>query len=390
MDAIGCFQDLMTMLCQAMGREVYGDRRRVETLAWAVVGLLSSQRVALSAWGEAVVSRARLAASHTRRFARWVDNPRIRPMALYEPILLAALQPWPTDQRLRVALDSSHLPDGLLLVRVALIYRGRAVPVCWRVVRHASATIAYEVYEPLLQTTARWLSRFPTIELSADRGFFHQRLIEFCACQHWHFRLRAPSDTLVWLAEQWEKTLTQLTPRRGAAHFYQQVKVMKSQLGPFHLALAHPAWTEKEDPWYVFSDEPTSLATFDEYGLRFDIEEGFLDDKSGGFQVEDCELKEPQSWERLFLILAVATLYLTSMGATVVTKGWRRWVDSHWERGLSYFQLGWRWLRQQALKCWPRLASLALDPAPDPQPACASRRQFALPPHTWAISCFPP
>ncbi|NEQ63373.1 MAG: transposase, partial [Moorea sp. SIO4A1] len=35
--------------------------------------------------------------------------------------------------------------------------------------------------------------------------------------------------------------------------------------------------------WYIVSDEPTTLQTFREYGLRFDIEESFLDDKSNGF-----------------------------------------------------------------------------------------------------------
>ena len=32
----------------------------------------------------------------------------------------------------------------------------------------------------------------------------------------------------------------------------------------------------------VVSDEPTGAKTLDEYGLRFEIEESFLDEKSGG------------------------------------------------------------------------------------------------------------
>ncbi|NEP30304.1 MULTISPECIES: hypothetical protein [unclassified Moorena] len=33
------------------------------------------------------------------------------------------------------------------------------------------------------------------------------------------------------------------------------------------------------------------LLTFREYGLRFDIEESFLDDKSNGFELESCEIR---------------------------------------------------------------------------------------------------
>jgi hypothetical protein len=34
--------------------------------------------------------------------------------------------------------------------------------------------------------------------------------------------------------------------------------------------------------WAIVSDEPTCLHTFQEYALRFDIEEAFLDDQSNG------------------------------------------------------------------------------------------------------------
>ena len=43
--------------------------------------------------------------------------------------------------------------------------------------------------------------------------------------------------------------------------------------------------------WAVVSDEPADIHTFDEYGLRFDQEENFLDDKSAGFQIESSEIR---------------------------------------------------------------------------------------------------
>jgi hypothetical protein len=43
-------------------------------------------------------------------------------------------------------------------------------------------------------------------------------------------------------------------------------------------------------PGRLSSDEPTDLSTLDEYAFRFDIEETFLDEKSGGFQLESSEL----------------------------------------------------------------------------------------------------
>jgi len=169
------------------------------------------------------------------------------------------------------------------------------------------------------------------------------------------------------------------------AQFYHNVSLFGTAIGPVHLVVAQPA-DAPDDPWYIASDELTSQLTLDEYGLRFDIEESFLDDKSGGFQVQTSELQTPEALERLFLVLAIATLHFTSIGLEVVRAGVRRWVDTHWDRGLSYFKIGWRWLVQQYRRAWRTFATFWLDPAPDPAPAIASRRQAALPRQQWVVA----
>ncbi len=73
----------------------------------------------------------------------------------------------------------------------------------------------------------------------------------------------------------------------------------------------------------------------------YTIEETFLDDKSNGFQVEATKLDDAPAIARLFLVLAVATLHFTSVGVVVVRRKTRRWVDTHWDRGMSYLKIGW-------------------------------------------------
>jgi len=121
----------------------------------------------------------------------------------------------------------------------------------------------------------------------------------------------------------------------------------------------------------VVSDEPTDATTLDAYGLRFDIEEAFLDEKSGGYQIHLSELATPEALERLLLILAIATVHWTSTGGSRVQAGKWRWVDAHWGRGLSYLKSGWRWRWQASQRGWPRFSPFWLDPAPDPLPVLA-------------------
>jgi hypothetical protein len=113
-----------------------------------------------------------------------------------------------------------------------------------------------------------------------------------------------------------------------------------------------------------------------------------LDDKSNGFQVEASKLDDESVISRLFLILAVATLHFTSVGVGVVKSKIRRWVDTHWDRGMSYLKIGWKWLRQQHRRGWPTFAPFAIDSAPDPEPAIASRSQSAQLKRQWLVSCF--
>ena len=63
-----------------------------------------------------------------------------------------------------------------------------------------------------------------------------------------------------------------------------------------------------DEYWYVISDEPTAVQTLEEYGLRFDIEENFLDDKSNGFQLESSLIRSAKALERLCFVLAMTTL----------------------------------------------------------------------------------
>jgi hypothetical protein len=79
----------------------------------------------------------------------------------------------------------------------------------------------------------------------------------------------------------------------------------------------------------------------------------------------------------LCLVLAVATLYLTSTGTGVVDQGNRRQVDPHWFRGNSYFKIGWHWLRKALVQGWGLPTTLALKSALDPSPCISSKSQAA-------------
>ena len=114
----------------------------------------------------------------------------------------------------------------------------------------------------------------------------------------------------------------------------------------------------------------------DKYGLRFDIEENFLDDKSNGFQLEASLIRSADVLTRLGFVLAITTLYLVAQGTEVVKQNQRRWVNPHWFRGHSYLKIGWNWVKRALSHGWALLTKLSLNGELDPDPARASLNQY--------------
>ena len=365
---------LYDTLVQVLGQQTtWGDLRRLKTLAWMMVGLIQAGGISLPAWAPYVVSRAQYAQSTVRRFRRWLDNDKIDALALYGPLIEQALGPW-GEPVLYVALDTSMLWNTYCLIRLSVIYRGRAVPLVWCVCQHGSAQVAFKVYQDLLEKAALLLPRRCKVILLADRGFADTELMAHLHHLGWHWRIRIKRSFWLYRRGRPRCKVERLAVARGQACCWQQVSITEQRYGPVSLAVAQ-SW-QGQAVWYVLSDEPVDGKTFEEYGLRFDIEENFLDDKSNGFQLESSLIRSAEALTRLCLVLAVTTLYLVAQGTEVVNQGKRRWVDPHWFRGQSYLKIGWNWVKLVLSRGWKLNPTLHLASACDPEPAMASKRQY--------------
>jgi hypothetical protein len=363
------YDTLVHVLCQ---HRHWRDLRHLKTLAWMMVGLIHSGSISLCAWAPYVVSRACYSQSTVRRFRRWLDNDRIEVHALYGPLMQQALIGW-GDKTLYVALDTSMLWNTYCMVRWSVIYRGRAVPLVWCVIDHRSAAVAYEVYKVLLEKAATLVPFACSVVCLADRGFADTELMQHLQRLGWHFRIRIKSNFWIYRPGHGGCQVRAISLAPGQARFWQSVWLTGKRCGPVHLAVALPVGSDEY--WYVISDEPTAVETLEEYGLRFDIEENFLDDKSNGFQLESSLIRSAKALERLCFVLAMTTLYLVSLGTSVVKQGNRRLVDPHWFRGTSYLKIGWKWVSYALSRGYALTTSVSLSSERDPEPATASKKQ---------------
>lgn len=349
------------------------------TFAWMITGLLLSTQVSVPCWLAHIVSKANFAQSVERRVMRWLHNAAIDPVALYRPLITRALRGW-GPHRLTLALDTSMLFERFCLIRIAVLFRGRAVPLISQVIEHHSAQVSLTQLLPVLTEAQTLLERvgITDVRLLADRGFCDTKLMDWLSTAGWHYRIRIKSNLI--LAAPSNKRLgkvndVRLQPREMRC--FHNVRLTGKHYGPVHVALGRP--TDGPGQWQVVSDEPTGRETFDEYGERFQIEQGFLDDKSGLFGLEDSKLRDAPCLSRLVLVVGTATLFLVSEGVQAVDQGRRRQLDPHWERGLSYLKIGLRAIHYALSRGHAVLRHLILCGEPDPEPL-GFRKKMPPPP----------
>jgi hypothetical protein len=374
-DSLTLYDTLFSVVRKAQPHE---DARRLRVFVWAVVGLLVEKTICLPLIALAIVSTAK-AASRIRRVRRFLANPHVSVRAYYDGLIRGALADW-AGQRIFLILDTTTVAGRLCILRVSLVYRGRAIPLCWQVYERKGVALPFKLYREVLGHVRTLLPPGVTVVLLGDRGFRGVALMRWCRSRHvgWHFRLRLKGNQRITLSDGRTWLLRELGLQPGMKGFLQEVRLGEGRYGPIHLAMA---WSEKTkaQAWYIASDEPTEETTLGEYGLRMEIEEELLDDKSGGFQLEETQLADAESISHLLLVMSVAYLHLVSLGTLVVAAGLRPSVDGHWARGLSYFQIGWRWLRQSLYHDAPFLRLFRLVPGRDPDPVPLSRARRTQP-----------
>ena len=348
----------------------YRDLRHLKTLVWMIVGLIYSGKISLSEWECYIPSRAKKAQSFERRWQRFVGNQRIRVKSLYIPLVLGAIKNW-HSQRLYLALDTTMLWNRFCIIHLSIVCGGRAVPFLWKVLEHKSSTVAFVEYKLMLRLAARLLSGYPNIMLLADRGFANHELVNWLQNSTWHYCLRLPCDVILHGVRKHPIELKYLCPPKAEAVLCQNVGLWLDGKYRCNAVLANVKGVK--EPWAVITDENPSLQTLWQYGLRFCVEELFLDSKSGVFQLEDSKIRHAKALERLYLIVALALLFATCHGMTLQLKGLRTQVDPHWKRGLSYLKIGLRWLKGVLHKGRDLLFPTALL-SQDIQPCFASKR----------------
>ena len=233
----------------------------------------------------------------------------------FAPLLRWVVAWWdPACPRIALAMDASTLGQRFTILTISVVVRGCAIPVAWKVVEATRAGAWRPHWIALFEALDGSIPADWTVIVLADRGLYARWLFTTIQARGWHPYLRInrqghyrPAGAATF------RPLNQVITRVGQAWAGVVTCFATPERQLDCTLLAH--WEAGyRDPWLILTDLPPSAADVAWYGLRAWIECGYKDSKRGGWQWHQTKMTSPGRAERLWLVIAVATLWTVSVG----------------------------------------------------------------------------
>ena len=231
----------------------------------------------------------------------------------FVPLLAWVVGQWEGTQ-LALALDATTLGTRFTVLALSVVYRGCAIPVAWTVLAATAKHAWRREWLRMLRQVRRAIPRAWTVLVLADRGLYARWLFRRLTRLGWHPLLRINTGgTFRPTGQVRGVPLKTLVPEPGTTWQGTGIafKGRHRQLHCTLLACWEPGY---KDPWLILTDLPPEASTACWYGLRAWIEQGFKITKRAGWQWQRTRMTQPDRAARLWLAVAVATLWLLSVG----------------------------------------------------------------------------
>lgn len=305
----------------------------------------------------------------------------------FVPLLRWIVRLWRSTQ-LALTIDASSLGDRFVVLAVSVVYRGCAIPVAWTILPAGQKRAWRREWLRLLRLLRDALPADWTVLVLADRGLYARWLFGRIVRLGWHPFLRinqgckfrpAGQAKFVWLRE--------LCGQGGQRWRGQGTAFSTAEC---RLACTLVAWWGEghAEPWYILTDLAPGDSDAQWYGLRSWCEQGFKCTKRGGWQWQQTQMSDPTRAARLWLAMAVATLWVMSVGSEVEvgpSEDGEEMPDVQALLGLGVarqarrtrlFRLGWLWLLVQGLR--GRALAMPTRLVPEPWPDIPEQLEVSL------------
>ena len=229
------------------------------------------------------------------------------------PLLAWVLCGWQGTQ-LALALDAPTLGTRFTVLGISVVSRGCAIPVAGTVLEATAKQAWRREWWRMLRQIHRAGPPTWTVIVLADRGLYARWWFRRITRLGWHPFLRMNTGgTFRPQGQVRGVPLQTLGPEPGPS--WQGTGIaLRGRNRQRHCTLLAGWEAGYTDPWLILPDRPPEASPACWYGLRAWIEQGFKITKRAGWPWHRTHMTKPARAARLWLAVAVATLWLLSVG----------------------------------------------------------------------------
>src|SRR5262249_43691403 len=270
------------------------------------------------------------------------DNKRIVEEVYFLPyveLLLTQL----ALETLVVVMDGSVVGRGCLALMLHVVYKGRALPLVWRVRQSPKGHCPEELHVALVELVSLMVPEGAKVVFLGDGEFDGTALQDTLNKLGWSYVCRtAMSTTATWEGEPLRLDALGACLQPGRLIELKEAYVTRERYGPIMVVCC---WAKGyQEPLYLVSNLATAEEACRLYQKRFRIETFFADQKSRGFHIHQSHISDPQRLSRLLIAACLAYIWVIYLGALCITEEWKEVIHRTKRCDLSLFQLGLRLL----------------------------------------------
>jgi len=319
--------------------------KHLNTLVALICGLTGGKHAHLPTIADHAPSTGAKQESVIARFRRWLKHDRQTLDGWFLPVAHQLLTTLAT-QPIQVVMDGSVVGRGCIALMLSVVYHGRALPLCWVVVRGAKGHFPESMHQELLSQVQAIMPPGATVTFVGDAEFDGTALQADLRRGTWQYVCRTASN-IVLTAGGVQFHVGDLGPPRGEMMAVTPAWMTEKQFGPVSILAI---WEHRcEQPIYLVTNMADLDAAAQVYKQRPQIETFFSDLKSRGFHIHKSHLSDPKRLSRLLIASCLAYLWIVYLGVCAVREDWMQRLHRQDRCDLSLFRLGLR-LLARALK----------------------------------------
>lgn len=216
------------------------------------------------------------------------------------------------DHRLWLALDATTLKQRFTVLSISVLVGRCAIPVAWTVLPATEPGAWKSHWLGLLASLTTPCEGLEVIVM-ADRGLYARWLFEAICRKQWHPMLRLTQRGTVCVKATGQRLKLKQMAQLSRGRCWHGEVVCFARPNQLHATLLVMWDDSQQQAWLLVTDLPSDHVSPTWYGLRMSIEAGFKALKSGGFHWERTRMSDPARAERLWLVLALASIRVASL-----------------------------------------------------------------------------